>query len=173
MTPDPSDRDLELDRQAEIVNREFVERMVLNVLSYSLCLVYLHWAVAAVLSAVNLGAEAHSYRISRDVARRRSEAGRRATLVCMVAMEAAFTAAASLVWMVDDPYAKAFAVGMIMVTLLHLTSVRSIHLPYGLAGLAAVAFVAGTANLWFWLGNDNLVGLAVSSACMLGRCPTR
>lgn len=168
MTPDPSDRDLELDRQAEIVNREFVERMVLNLLSYSLCLVYLHWAVAAVLAAVNLGAEAHSYRISRDVARRRSEAGRRATLLCMVAMEAAFTAAASLVWMVDDPYAKAFAVGMIMVTLLHLTSVRSIHLPYGLAGLAAVAFVAGTANLWFWLGSDNLVGLAVSSACMLG-----
>ncbi len=168
MTPDPSDRDLELDRQAEIVNREFVERMILNLLSYALCLVYLPATVAAALAIVNLGSEAHSYRISRDVAWRRSEEGRRATLLCIVMMEAAFTLAASLVWMVDDPYAKAFAVGMIMTTLLHLTSVRSIHLPYGLAGLGSVAFVAGTANLWFWLGTGNLVGLAVSSTCMLG-----
>lgn len=166
-TPDATDRDLELDRQAEIVSREFAERTVLNLLTYALCLVYLDWRAVLVLCTVNLLAEAWSHRVARDPHRRRSAQGQQITLACVAAMEAAFTGAAGLVWMVEDQYAKAFAVGMVMATLLHLTTVRSIHLPYGLAGLAAVAFVGGAANLWYWLREDNLAGLAVSSACML------
>jgi hypothetical protein len=46
-------------------------------------------------------------------------------------MEAALISAAGLVWLQDDPYAKSIAIGIVMGSLLHLCSVRSIHLPLG------------------------------------------
>lgn len=158
----------ELDRQAEIVTREFAERTVLNVLAYSLCLVYLPWPVAISLGAINLGTEAISHLASLKPAVRRSLAGRRLILLCILAMETAYTAAAGLVWMTGDPYARAFAVGMIMATLLHLTTVRSIHLPYGLAGLSAVALTGAVFNATDWVLRGSYVGLAISFACMFG-----
>lgn len=175
--PDPGDEAAEILWQAEILGREFPERIGLTILAFALCLIYLPPALVALLAMVNIGAETANHRLSL--------AGLRGTVqpadgsetapkalppwsywlqLALVAMaELTFASAAGLVWMQDAPYAKALAVGMIMSALLHLSAVRSIHLPIGLCGLAAVALAVMVFNTLYWIDKENPLGLALAA----------
>jgi signal transduction histidine kinase len=159
-----SDDANEIAWQAEILGREFPERVGLTLLGYALCMIYLPPLWVACLAAVNIGSEVANHRLSRNAQLRLTRLGYRAQLALIAAAELAFTTAAGLVWMQDHPFAKAFAVGMTMSTLLHLSAVRSIHLPIGLTGLAAVALTVMTVNTVYWIGEGNPIGLTLSAA---------
>jgi signal transduction histidine kinase len=159
-----SDDANEIAWQAEILGREFPERVGLTFLGYALCMIYLPPLWVACLAAVNIGSEVINHHLSRNARLRLTRFGYRAQLALIAAAELAFTAAAGLVWMQDHPFAKAFAVGMTMSTLLHLSAVRSIHLPIGLTGLAAVALTVMTVNTIYWIGEGNPIGLTLSAA---------
>ncbi|WP_309663243.1 response regulator [Tabrizicola sp.] len=86
------------------------------------------------------------------------------SILCVVLMESSFGAAAGLVWLVDDPYSKALAAGMVMTTALQLTTVRSIHLPFGLSGIATIAVTSLVAIWVHWADTDNWIGFSVTAA---------
>ena len=83
-------------------------------------------------------------------------------------MEMAIASAAGLVWLEDDPYAKALRAGLAMTTLLQLSTVWSIHLPYGFARLLTVAVVITGFVLAHWIDQNNMIGLALTSAAAMG-----
>lgn len=149
--------------QAEILAREFPERIGLTLLGFALCMIYVNPAILALLAAINLATEYLNHRISGDAELRLTRRGYRAQLALVAATEVAFTSAAGFVWLQHSPYAKAFAVGMVMSTLLHLSAVRSIHLPIGLTGLAAVALTVAVFDTTYWVGLQNPLGLALSA----------
>ena len=158
----------ELARQYGILAQETTLRLALTWFGFALCAIYLHPAIIVILALIDTGAELANVRLMADLDPVKDQRTYRATLLCVVLMEGCFTLAAGLVWQVDDPYAKAFAVGMIMVTMLHLTTVRSIHLPYGLCGIATVIAVSLAANTLYWAHKDGWTGLAISTACAFG-----
>lgn len=173
--PEPGDEAAEILWQAEILGREFPERIGLTFMAFALCLIYLPPGLVAVLAVVNICAETASHRLSlaglsgaaklADGPQQKAlDLGPYGLQLALVATaELAFASAAGLVWMHDAPYSKALAVGMIMSALLHLSAVRSIHLPTGLCGLAAVALAVIVFNTLYWIGQENPLGLALAA----------
>lgn len=157
----------ELTRQYKILRGEFMVRMVLVGIGYSVCAIYVSPWIMLGLFAVELAGELVSQAILRGLDPVRSPKRYLAYLLSLVPMEAALITAAGLVWLQDDPYAKSIAVGIVMASLLHLCSVRSMHLPLGITGMATVSVVVFSINTAHWLDKGNWIGLAISTTVAL------
>jgi signal transduction histidine kinase len=157
----------ELQRQYRILRSEFVPRILLVAFGYAICSIYVSPILLAALFLVELVGEFISQGLLRGLDPTRSPVRYRAFLLSLVPMEASLVTAAGLLWMHDDPYAKAIAIAITMTALLHLCSVRSIHLALGMIGMATVATVALVFNTLHWVGLGNWTGLAVSTVTAL------
>ncbi len=154
----------ELAQQYRIIRSEFVVRMALVGLAYGICGMYVSPWIMLSLFLVEAVGEFTTQRLLRGLDPIRSPGRYRMFLLILVPMEASLITAAGLVWMHDDPYAKAIAVGIVMGSLLHLCSVRSIHLTLGIVGMATVSVVVFSFNTMHWLNEGNLIGLTVSTS---------
>jgi len=164
--PDPTDPDrerfrAEIARQHEIATSEFWQRIFATGLAFLICSIFAPPWLMALLYAVNFGAELACDRTMAALPATRRDWRYRVALAAMVTMEATLITGAGLVWLVEDPFAKAIAVGIAMATLLHLSSIRSIHLPMGAAGLLAVGVVVFAVNTLYWATIGDWVGLVV------------
>lgn len=157
----------ELARQYKILRGEFLVRMVLVGVGYGVCAIYVNPWIMLVLFVVELMGEILSQALLRGLDPVRSPRRYLAYLLSLVPMEAALITAAGLVWLQDDPYAKSIAVGIVMGSLLHLCSVRSMHLPLGITGMATVSVVVLSINTAHWLDKGNWTGLAISTVVAL------
>lgn len=157
----------ELARQYKILRGEFLVRMVLVATGYAVCAIYVSPWIMLALFAVELAGELVSQALLRGLDPVRSPRRYLAYLLSLVPMEAALITAAGLVWLQDDPYAKSIAVGIVMGSLLHLCSVRSMHLPLGITGMATVSVVVLSINTAHWLDKGNWTGLAISTVVAL------
>ncbi len=157
----------ELLRQYRVLRGEFAMRILFVAIGYAVCALYVSPPVMAALFLVELGGEFLSQRMLRRLDPVRSPARYRVFLLSIIPMEATLITAAGLVWMQDDPYAKAIAIGIVMGALLHLCSVRSIHLTLGVIGMATVTTVVLVFNTVHWVAMGNWAGLAISTAVAL------
>lgn len=157
----------ELARQYRILRGEFVPRLILVALAYLLCSIYISPVLATALFCVEIGGELVSQHLLRGLDPIRQPRRYLGYLFSLVPMEAAIISAAGMVWLQDDPYAKAIAVGIVMGSLLHLTSVRSIHLRLGIVGLATAAAVVLIFNTWHWLTLGSWIGLVASTVTVV------
>jgi len=157
----------ELVRQYRMLRGEFTVRILFVALGYAVCAIYVSPAILAVLFMVELIGEFVSQRLLRRLDPAKSPARYWAFLLSIIPMEASLITAAGLVWIQDDPYAKAVAVGIVMAALLHLCSVRSIHLALGAVGMATVATVVLVFNTAHWAGMGNWIGLVISTMTAL------
>ncbi len=157
----------ELARQRLILLREMPERVALTSLAFALCAMFAPPLTLLGVWAVYLLAEALGPWLQQPDRMLQRPANYAAAMAQSVLVEAAYMMA-GMVWLDDDPFSKAFAVGMASMTLMHLATVRAIHLPTGLAGLAGAAGAALVANTAFWAARDDLAGLALSSATAFG-----
>ena len=157
----------ELARQYRIIRSEFLLRLVLVALAYGLCSLFISPVLAIALFCVECVGEIVSQRLLRGLDPARQPRRYLAYLGTLVPMEAAIISAAGLLWLQDDPYAKAIAVGIVMGSLLHLTSVRSIHLPLGIVGLISAGTVVFGFNGWHWLSMQSWIGFSLSTLTIL------
>ena len=81
--------------------------------------------------------------------------------------EVAYILPPAMIWHVDSPYAKAFAVGMIVTGIMHVTTVRAIHLPVGVLGLLAIVVLTLAFNSSFWLETNDYIRLCYSTATII------
>lgn len=158
----------ELARQRLILRSEMPERILLTSLAFFFCGVFANpWPIAG-LWALYVALEFVGNWLLAPERLARSAIGYRLALAQTVLVEATYISGAGLVWQVEDPYSKALAVGLTSLTLMHLATVRSIHLPIGLAGLGGVAAAGLFYNTVFWGAKGDAAGLALSSAAALG-----
>lgn len=153
----------ELVRQHRIIRGEFALRLLLVGVGYSLCALFVAPLFMLGLFMVEIVGEFISQRLLIGLDPVRSPGRYRAFLFTLVPMEAAIITAAGMVWLQDDPYAKGIAIGVVMGSLLHLTSVRSIHLTLGLIGMATACIVALIFNTYHWVTLGNWIGLAITT----------
>jgi two-component system, sensor histidine kinase len=157
----------ELARQYRIIRAEFRMRLALVGLIYALCAIYISPVILVCLYLVELLGELIAQQLLKGLDPARSPARYWAFLFSLVPMETALMTAAGLVWLQDDPYSKAMAIGIVMGALLHLCSVRSIHLSLGIVGMTSVSVVTLIFNTIHWVSQGNWVGLAVTTLAAL------
>ncbi len=154
----------QVDRQYRLMQRELPERIVMISVAYGFCMIWADPRIVGVIWLVHLLLEWWLAR-PQDAARLlASRWGYLATLAGIALTGLLFICAAGLVWQSDSPFAKAFTVGLVMAGLMHLTRVRSIHLPFGLAGLAGAAIGVMASNTLYWLERGDIGGLGLSTA---------
>lgn len=157
----------ELSRQYRMLRGEVAVRLVLVGVAYAICGLYVSPWIMVAFFVVEIVGEAVSQLLLRGLDPGKSPARYWMFLACLVPMEAALLSAAGLVWLQDDPYAKAIAIGIAMGALLHLSSVRSIHLALGVTGMATVGLVVLIFNTIHWVQKEDWPGLMVSTVTAL------
>lgn len=91
-----------------------------------------------------------------------------AAVATVFVAEACYALCCVLIWQQDTEFAKAAAAGLLSMTLFQLSSVRAIHLPFGMAGVAGVSLTALIGNGFYWLEMRDWPGFAASSIALLG-----
>ncbi len=164
-TADPALARREMARQYDILWRERWQRLGLTAVAYSVCTIYLPVWICLLCATVNTLSEIAGMRMMRDLDPRTNWRDHWAVLAMVFALEVAYCLPAGMIWQLADPSAKAFALGMIMITIIHLTTVRAIFLPHGFAGFAGLGATVAISNAIFWLNLGDVTGLVVSSIC--------
>ncbi len=157
----------EITAQLATIWRERRIRLPLTALGIGLAAIFLPVWVCVVAMTGTIGFDLASMILMRGVTSGAHRTRYRMAMVCHFVMELFYGGVAALVWLSDDPSSAPFAVGMVMTTLLHLSTVRAIHLPFGLAALAGVAIPVLGGNGWSWIRDGNMPGLALSTLCAL------
>jgi two-component system, sensor histidine kinase len=163
----PSDRLRdELVRQADLLRSETPVRAVAAGLAYGMTAIYLPPGFILTLAFLDLVAEIVAARLLRDPDRLVADPRRRQALVALTFLiETCFALPAALLWHIDDPYAKALSIGLLSGSMMHIATVRAIHMPQGIAGAAALALLIFSSNLIYWVEKSNWDALLVTSLC--------
>lgn len=166
--PLPDVRVDEIRRQLDVLVREKWPRILLTNLAFALSTVFLPVWVALVAAAVNLVFEFAGMHLMQGLDPGKSKQSYYLSILSVFVMESGYAITAGLVWTQHAPHAQSFALGMVLVTMIHLTTVRSIHLPYGIAGTLAVVLAILVSNTTYWIGLGDWNGLVISTICAIG-----
>ena len=158
----------EVHRQFAVSNLMEVQRRLLALLAFALASIFLPIWICAVLAVIDTACEMLALRIMRDVDPPSQPGRYLAMLACFSLAGASYCMVPVLVWQLDDPFSKAYAVGTTILTLVQLSTVRTVHLPLALVGVATVTVATLLGNGYFWLHLGNLTGLTLSTICVLG-----
>ncbi len=116
-----------------------------------MALLYLPVAVVVPFALLNFAADLGNQHLLGTVVPSRQPWRYRIMLALVFVLEATFLVPPALIWQLDDPFAKAFAVGVVSCAMIHLATMRSIHLRVGLTGFAASATMIFGSNALLWL----------------------
>ena len=157
----------ELGRQYRILMKEAPVRLATTSAAYGLSALFLPVWVMLLCFCVNLGGEIMSARALRNLDPATDPARYRACLVWVFILELAFSIVPAMMWHVEGPYMKAFAVGLAVTSIMHVSTVRAIHLPMGLTGFAAISSAAITTNAILWIHKGDYAALAYTTVCAI------
>lgn len=158
----------EIARQFSVVHRIERQRRLLLLVPFVVGAVFLPVWVCVLLFALDTASEVAGYRLLRGLDPEAQPRRYLTMLACYVAAQVSYCLMPVLCWQMDLPMTHAFAVGATMVTLVHLTTVRTVHLPLGLAGGITVIVASALGNSWYWIARGDVAGLAVSSIALAG-----
>ena len=156
----------EIKRQLDLFWGERWGRIAVATGSLSLTAIFLPWWVTVFCIVLDIAAEFIGLHYMRALEPKRHPKRYCVVLGCQFAVELAYSLPATLIWHSDLPYCRAFAVGLAMAALMSMASTRSIHIPFGLAGLVGVALPIFVGNTVFWLPSGDYIGLLVSTLCI-------
>lgn len=157
----------ELGRQYRILMKEAPIRLATTTLAYGLASLFLPLSVILICYAANLFGEIMSARALKDLVPTVDPARYRSCLIWVFVLEMAFSILPAMLWHVEGPYMKAFAVGLSVTSIMHVSTVRAIHLPMGLTGFAAIALAALASNSLLWINKGDLASLLFTTVCAI------
>lgn len=157
----------EIARQHAVLAGELSLRMFLTVLNYAFAALLLPLPYVLACAAVDLGAERAGLFWMKGLNPAKDPWRYLGTVIAEILSQLGFTTMLALAYQSASPMAQAFAAGGITLTMLQMASIRAIHLPYAMAGLAIsflMTFVAVTVN---WQQRSGLPGLLI---CYVAIC---
>lgn len=157
----------EIANQRTLLQRMEPMRLVSSLVAFGLMTIYLPpWLTLAAMGC-DLMFEGIGYWLMRDMAPAKHRGRYIMVLACIALMEISYTVPCLMIWQLDVHFAKALAVGLVCMTLFQLTTVRAIHLPFGLAGWSAGALVTLVGNAFYWMNTYDWIGLILSTLGVL------
>jgi signal transduction histidine kinase/ActR/RegA family two-component response regulator len=161
--PDPSMQ--EIARQLDILWRERWQRLGITCIGYLVFSIFVPFWISAVCMVVNMTTELISMRLMQGLDPKANLRDYRLVQVLTFVIEVSYCFSPGLIWQLEEPNAKAFALGAVLLAVIHLTTVRAIDLKQGLAGLAGLVLTTTVANSVYWIDKGDLTGLFVSTIC--------
>ena len=124
----------EVARQYAISSGMELDRRVLSFVAFLTSAVFLPLWLCALLSVLEMAAELAGFWLMRSLDPARQPLRYFGMLASYMVSQAAYCLVPVLCWQLDDPMAKSYAVGAMMVSLIHVATVRTVHLPLAMAG---------------------------------------
>ena len=157
----------ELARQYRILMKEAPVRLATTTMAYALTAPFLPVSIVFVCFCINLTGEVMSARALKGLDPAIHPGRYRACLIWVFILQMSFSIAPAMLWHVEGPYMKAFAVGLAVTSILHVSTVRAIHLPMGLTGFAAIGLAALSSNALLWINKGDYASLAFTTVCAI------
>jgi signal transduction histidine kinase/CheY-like chemotaxis protein len=158
----------EIGRQHQLVWRERHLRIGLSVLGLAMTALYLPVIYAISFAIANTALEYLGLHMMRGLDPRKTPWRYRFVLLIHFLMEVMFVLPCAMIWQMEKNYGQTFAIGLVLSSLMQIATVRSIHLPFGLASLAGATFVILFGNAIYWINQDDWIGLLISNIGALG-----
>jgi signal transduction histidine kinase/CheY-like chemotaxis protein len=158
----------EIGRQHQLVWHERHLRIGLSVLGLAMTALYLPVIYAISFAIANTALEYLGLHMMRGLDPRKTPWRYRFVLLIHFLMEVMFVLPCAMIWQMEKNYGQTFAIGLVLSSLMQIATVRSIHLPFGLASLAGATFVILFGNAIYWINQDDWIGLLISNIGALG-----
>jgi signal transduction histidine kinase/CheY-like chemotaxis protein len=156
----------EVQRQYGAAIRLEPSRFVLALVPFGVAAIFISPWLCLVLAFLNSGIEVVAIRLLGRVDPP-NQLGRYFGMLALFATsQSIFMLVPAIVWQDPDGFAKSFAVGMYFVNLIHLATVRTVHLPLTAVSLTTATLVAVAGNGHFWIASNNWTGLFISTFCL-------
>lgn len=157
----------ELAHQFAAMQRFETERRVLAIIPFLLSAVWLPFWLCLALLAANFLTELIGFSTLRRLVANRNRVGYRTALAAYALSQLFYLIVPAMVWQFDDPMAKAVALGISMVNLIHIATIRSVHMPLAMTNLATATLVSLGAIVWYWEQEASWSLLMLSTFCLL------
>lgn len=164
----PSAAVAQISSQRRLLSQVEPMRLISSAVAFGLMALFVPPWLAMAAMGLDLLCEGIAFSLMRGLDPAQSRWRYRLVLGLVFLMELAYTVPCLMIWQQHLPFAKALAVGLVSMTLFQLTTVRAIHLPFGMAGWLAVAATTLLGNGWYWLSHDDLAGFTVSTLGVVG-----
>ncbi len=166
LMPGP-DAAAQISTQLQMLTAVEPTRLLSTSIAFALMALFLPpWLVLAALGA-DTALEGLSFQLLRALDPITQPRRYLAAVATVFLTETSYTLCCVLIWQQDAEFAKAAAAGLLSMTLFQLSTVRAIHMPFGIAGLAAATLTALIGNGFYWLERQDWLGFAVSSIALL------
>ena len=142
-------------------------RLILAVVPFVVAALYLPWWLCAGLAVLDTILETSAIRQLKQADPALHPGRYLLMLATYAAGQAVYGSISALVWQDPDDFAKSLAVGVFLINLVHLSTVRTVHLPLTFVSLVTSIIIAVIGNTYFWITDDNLPGLLISSFCLI------
>lgn len=153
----------ELSHQFGVMARFETERRILALIPFGMAALWLPIWPCLWLTLVYVVVEFVAYEALRRTVATGSRRDYRLSIAFYAASAVVFLTVPALIWQVEDGYAKAFSLGVLMVNLNHVATIRSVHLPLAMANLVPATLLSLLANGWYWVGLGEWAGLGIST----------
>lgn len=157
----------EIANQYEVLRRFALRRRALVTLAFGMGLAWQPCLVTLGFYLADMVFDALTLILLRDLDPAEEPGRYLAALVTNTALSVAFTTFPALSWLVDEPLAKAYALGLVLVALIHHSTLRNVHLPLSASASAGATAVAVAFNAALWIGQDNWQELITTSLCLV------
>ncbi len=165
LMPGP-DAAAQISTQLQMLTAVEPTRLLSTSIAFGLMALFLPpWLVLAALGA-DMALEGLNFQLLRALDPTTQPRRYLAAVATVFLTEASYTLCCMLIWQQDVLFAKGAAVGLLCMTLLQLSTVRAIHLPFGVIGAAAVAMVAFGGNTYYWINVQSWQGFAASTLAL-------
>ncbi len=157
----------EIRRQSALSDHIEIRLRVMVLLPFATGALFISPMICALLAAANLMLDVAGGRLMNHVDPQRQPLRYLMALTLLAGSNLAYVLVPALTWQVEDPFSKAFAMGAIMVNILHVAAVRTVHFPLGLSDFLTASAAALIGNSYYWLRIGNPGGFFVSTLCLI------
>ena len=156
----------EIAHQARVLRGFALRRRALVTVAFGIGLAYQPLWVAAIFYALDVFFDLITMRLLDDLDPAKRPGRYLWALAANMGLSATFSLYPALSWLVDAPMAKAYALGLVLIALIHHSTLRNVHLPLSLTASAGTTIVAAATNTWLWLPEGQWRNLAATSVCL-------
>ena len=141
---------LEIAQQYQMLRGFALRRRALVTVAFGLGLAYQSLPLTLLFFALHCVFDLVTLRLLRDLDPGQSPGRYLLALLASMGLSATFSAYPALSWLVDQPLARAYALSLILIALIHHATLRNIHRPLSMTASIATTTVAVVANTWAW-----------------------
>lgn len=156
----------EVAHQYEVLARFAFRRRVLVTLAFGIGLAYQPLWVTLIFFALDCLFDGLTLSLLRGLDPETSPRRYLLAILANTALAVVFATFPALSWLIEDPLAKAYALALVLIALIHHSTLRNVHLPLSVSAAIGASTVAFAFNTWLWASAGQWKTLAITTLAL-------